>query len=444
MLKRFAIRHRLEKKDPKAAVSEAVRPIVYYLDPAAPEPVRSALLEGARWWTAAFEKAGFKNAFRVEMLPPGADLLDARYNVIEWVHRSTRGWSYGDSIVDPRTGEIIKGHVLLGSLRVRQDYLLAEGLLAPYAKPGETIPDMAAMALARIRQLAAHEVGHTLGLGHNFLASAEGPNGRASVMDYPQPLTRLRPDGTVDLKDAYAKGVGAWDEIAIRYGYGIFPEGAGEAAALDKVLSDARAKGLTFLTDQDARAPSTAHPQASLWDNGTDAAAELDRMMDARRPSARHARRGARPALSPSSLSNRRHDQVHRRHLLYIRNAWRRPGAVARRSGGRAAARARRRATHAAPVGTGDPAQDPGAHPAAPRRLRPAPRIVRPPDRRGVRSDRARRNRGRADGRHAAAPRARRASRHSARARPQAPRPRRRSRTIDRRRLRRGYSERSL
>jgi hypothetical protein len=283
MLKRFAIRHRLEKKDPKAAVSEAVRPIVYYLDPAAPEPVRSALLEGARWWTAAFEKAGFKNAFRVEMLPPGADLLDARYNVIEWVHRSTRGWSYGDSIVDPRTGEIIKGHVLLGSLRVRQDYLLAEGLLAPYAKPGETIPDMAAMALARIRQLAAHEVGHTLGLGHNFLASAEGPNGRASVMDYPQPLTRLRPDGTVDLKDAYAKGVGAWDEIAIRYGYGIFPEGAGEAAALDKVLSDARAKGLTFLTDQDARAPSTAHPQASLWDNGTDAAAELDRMMDVRR-----------------------------------------------------------------------------------------------------------------------------------------------------------------
>src|SRR6185436_13651548 len=129
-------------------------------------------------------------------LPAGADPMDVRYNLINWVHRYTRGWSYGASITDPRTGEILKGHVTLGSLRVRQDYLLAEGLLSPYLTGTEDPPELAAMALARIRQLAAHEVGHTLGLEHNFLASTLGPQGRASVMDYPHPLTRLNPDGT--------------------------------------------------------------------------------------------------------------------------------------------------------------------------------------------------------------------------------------------------------
>lgn len=283
LVRSLAIRHRLHKRDVTAARSEPVEPIVYYVDPGAPEPIRSALLEGARWWNGAFEKAGYENAFRVEVLPPGADASDVRYNVIQWVHRATRGWSYGASIVDPRTGEIVKGHVTLGSLRVRQDYLLAEGLLAPYESGTEDPPELAAMALARIRQLAAHEVGHTLGLDHNFLASAFTAGGRASVMDYPHPRTRLRPDGTIDLSDAYGSGVGAWDEVAIAWGYSDLPPGSDEPARLTQILADAQRRGLDFLNDRDARAFGSAHPRASLWDNGGDAAAELERVMDVRR-----------------------------------------------------------------------------------------------------------------------------------------------------------------
>jgi Met-zincin/Domain of unknown function (DUF5117) len=277
---RFIARHRLEKRDPAAAVSDPVEPIVYYLDPGVPEPVRSALLDGARWWDQAFEAAGYRNAFRVEVLPDTADPLDVRYNVINWVHRSTRGWSYGSSVTDPRTGEIIKGHVLLGSLRVRQDYLLAEGLLSPYEAGAGVPPAMEAMALARIRQLAAHEVGHTLGIAHNYIASTAE---RASVMDYPHPLVRLAPDGSLDLSDAYATGIGAWDRMAVRYGYADLPPGADEDAALEAILDEAEARGLRFLSDQDARPAGSAHPHAHLWDNGTDAAAELRRMMGVRR-----------------------------------------------------------------------------------------------------------------------------------------------------------------
>jgi len=282
---RFITRHRLEKKDPSAAVSEPVEPIVYYLDPGTPDPVRSALLEGASWWADAFEAAGFRNAFQVKILPEDADPMDVRYNVIQWVHRSTRGWSYGASVTDPRTGEILKGHVSLGSLRVRQDYLIAEGLLSPYKSGDEDPAAVREMALARIRQLAAHEVGHTLGLAHNYIASAEG---RASVMDYPHPLVKLDAQGHVDVSDAYTKGIGEWDKVAIRYGYAQLPEGADEAAALEKILEDARGRGLTFLSDQDARPPGSAHPQVHLWDNGTDAAAELQRVMDVRRVALRN------------------------------------------------------------------------------------------------------------------------------------------------------------
>ena len=279
IVKRFIARHRLQKKDPAAAVSEAVQPIVYYLDRGAPEPIRSALLEGARWWNQAFEAAGYKNAFRVELLPEDADPMDLRYNVIQWVHRATRGWSYGEGVTDPRTGEIIKGQVSLGSLRVRQDYLIAEGLLAPYEKGKPASPKMQEMALARLRQLAAHEVGHTLGLEHNYSASTVN---RSSVMDYPPPLVTVGADGVPDVSNAYATGIGEWDKVSIAWGYQNFAPGVDEHAALNKILSDAFGRGLRYLTDQDARPPGSSSSVAHLWDSGANAVDELDRLMKVR------------------------------------------------------------------------------------------------------------------------------------------------------------------
>lgn len=274
----FGRRHRLEKVDPTAAVSEAVEPIVYYLDRGAPEPVRSALLDGARWWAQAFEAAGYKDAYRVEMLPEGADPMDVRYNVIQWVHRSTRGWSYGSSILDPRTGEILKGHVTLGSLRVRQDYLIAEGLLAPY-EDENVPPEMLEMALARIRQLSAHEVGHTLGFAHNFAASTQD---RASVMDYPFPLVRITDDGELDLSEAYGVGIGEWDKRTVLYAYQDFPEGTDRAAARAAIMDETIAQGFKYVADGDSRSVATSHPDGNLWDNGADAITELDHLMQVR------------------------------------------------------------------------------------------------------------------------------------------------------------------
>ena len=277
ILKKNIIRHRLEKKFPENEKSEAIRPIVYYLDPGTPEPIRSALIDGAMWWNEAFESIGFIDAFQVKILPENADPMDCRYNVIQWVHRSTRGWSYGSNVSDPRTGEIIKGHVSLGSLRVRQDYLIAQSLIQnPYL--AENKKKVLEMSLARIRQLSAHEVGHTLGFAHNFSSSTKQ---RSSVMDYPHPLIKIK-DDKINLDSAYAVGIGDWDKISVAYSYSEFKENQNEKNELNKILDKSYDDGYRFITDYDARSVGGAHVNAHLWDNSEDVTSGLDEIIKIR------------------------------------------------------------------------------------------------------------------------------------------------------------------
>ncbi len=279
IVKRYARRFRLERKDPNARFGAVKKPIVFYVDRGAPEPVRRALIEGAAWWDDAFRAAGFQDAYRVELLPEGAHPLDARYNVIQWVHRQTRGWSYGGGVYDPRTGEMLKANVILGSQRVRQDRMIFEGL-AGTAKTGTgAADDPIVLSLARIRQLAAHEVGHTLGFAHNFAASA---NDRASVMDYPAPYVRPTPSGELDFSRAYAPGIGEWDKVAATWLYSETRSGVDEATALDEILRNAQRKGLRFVDDAQARGVDSGHPFAAVWDNGDDAVAMLAETMRVR------------------------------------------------------------------------------------------------------------------------------------------------------------------
>jgi hypothetical protein len=278
----FIPRHRLAKKDPNSAKSEAIEPIVYYLDPGIPEPIMSALKEGALWWDQAYEAAGYINAFQVKVLPADADPMDVNYNVIQWVHRATRGWSYGSSVIDPRTGEIIKGHVTLGSLRVRQDYLIATGFTAPYVdiSAGETHDTSKELTLAlnRIKQLSAHEVGHTLGIAHNFAASE---NNRASVMDYPHPLIELNND-KVDISKAYSSGIGDWDKYTIAYGYQDFANEKDEPEELLSLVNKAIGEGFLYKSDPDARIAKRASANGHLWDNGANPVEEFKRVSELR------------------------------------------------------------------------------------------------------------------------------------------------------------------
>jgi hypothetical protein len=300
-------------------------PIVFQVDPAVPEPFRSAVVEGGNWWQRAFARIGLPDAYRVEPGGDGFDPYDPDVNGVVWVHRAGRGWSLGQGLTDPRTGEILHARVRLGSQRVEQVRALGEALLAPYGHPDEAerLAAVEELVLARLRQLAAHEIGHALGFMHNF-AGTQHPE--PSVMDYPHARIRVTEEGTLDLTSAYGTGLGPWDHFLVAHAYGRFGD-VDEETALAELRREAAESGLTYLSDEDAQGPNAAHADAVPWVSGPDALQALETMLRVRRIALDGFSRGVLP---PDRQTGELEERAVQLHLLHRHEVT----AVARLVGG--------------------------------------------------------------------------------------------------------------